>query len=183
MLSPTPIPSLLITGTDTGIGKTIIAASIAQILHELGHRVAVFKPCGSGCVHRREGLVSEDAELLAHCANARHPLDLICPQRYAEPLAPAIAAERAKQQLDWESINRSIKIMSRDSNVMIIEGIGGLLVPMDDKHTFLDVAADLRSPAVIVSRPALGTLTHQLLTLAGLRSRNLTIAFVVVESK
>ena len=75
MLSPIPIPSLLITGTDTGIGKTIVAASIAQILNEQGHRVAVFKPAGSGCVHRREGLVSEDAELLAHCANARHPLD------------------------------------------------------------------------------------------------------------
>src|SRR5438045_9026712 len=121
MLSPTPIPSLLITGTDTGIGKTIIAASIAQILHELGHRVAVFKPCGSGCVHRREGLVSEDAELLAHCANARHPLDLICPQRYAEPLAPAIAAEKSGRPLDWDAINRATNLMSREADAMIIQ--------------------------------------------------------------
>src|SRR4051812_23829397 len=181
MLSPIPIPSLLITGTDTGIGKTIIAASIAQILHEQKYCVAVFKPAGSGCVHRREGLVSEDAELLAHCANTKHPLDLICPQRYAEPLAPAIAAQRAKQPLDWEAINRSIKIMSQDADVMIIEGIGGLLVPMDEKHTFLDVAADLRSPAVIVSRPALGTLNHTLLTLAALRSRNIPVAGVVIN--
>jgi len=181
MLSPIPIPSLLITGTDTGIGKTIIAASIAQILHEHGHRVAVLKPCGSGCVHRREGLVSEDAELLAHCANARHPLDLICPQRYAEPLAPAIAAEKSGRPLDWDAINRSIKLISRDSDVMIVEGIGGLLVPMDDKHTFLDTAADLKSPAVIVARPALGTINHTLLTLQALRSRNIPIAGVVIN--
>ena len=181
MLSPIPIPSLLVTGTDTGIGKTIIAASIAQILHEQGHRVAVFKPVGSGCVHRREGLVSEDAELLAHCANSRHPLDLICPQRYAEPLAPAIAAERAKQPLDWEAINRSIALMSRDSDVMIIEGIGGLLVPMDERHTFLDTVADMKSPALIVARPALGTINHTLLTLQALRAKNIPIAGVVIN--
>ena len=181
MLSLIPIPSLLITGTDTGIGKTVVAASIAQILNEQGYRVAVFKPAGSGCVQRREGLVSEDAELLAHCANARHPLDLICPQRYAEPLAPAIAAERARQPLDWEAINRSIKIMSRDSDVMIVEGIGGVLVPMDETHTFLDAAADMKSPAVVVARAALGTINHTLLTLAALRSRNIPVAGVVIN--
>ena len=181
MLSPIPIPSLLITGTDTGIGKTIIAAAIAQILHEQGHRVAVFKPCGSGCVHRREGLVSEDAELLAHCANAKHPLDLICPQRYAEPLAPAIAAQVSGRSLEWETIDRSIHLMSRDSEIMIVEGIGGLMVPMDDKHTFLDVAEDLAAPAVIVARPALGTINHTLLTLQALRSRDIPIAGVVIN--
>src|SRR4051812_40085174 len=173
MLFSIPIPSLLITGTDTGIGKTVVAASIAQILNEQGNRVAVFKPAGSGCVHRREGLVSEDAELLAHCANARHPLDLICPQRYAEPLAPAIAAERAKQPLDWEAINRSITLLSRDSDVMIIEGIGGLLVPMDPPHPSPAAAADIKPPAVVVARPALGTINHTLLTLQALRSKNI----------
>src|SRR5213595_1627679 len=72
--------------------------------------------------------------------------------------------------------------MSADSEVMIIEGIGGLLVPMDEKHTFLDVAADLKSPAVIVARPALGTINHTLLTLQALRSRNIPIAGVVINS-
>jgi dethiobiotin synthetase len=181
MLSRIPIPSLLVTGTDSGIGKTIVAASIGQILHEQGHRVAVFKPAGSGCVHRREGLVSEDAKLLAHCANSRHPLDLICPQRYAEPLAPAIAAQMSGRPLDWESIDRSIHLMSRDSDVMIVEGIGGILVPMDEKHTFLDIAADLGSPAIIVARPALGTINHTLLTLSALRSRDIPIAGIVIN--
>src|SRR5687768_15526276 len=87
MLRPVPIPGLFVTGTDTGVGKTVVAGAIAHWLRNQGRRVAVLKPVGTGCVRRREGLVSEDAEFLAVCADARHPLDLICPQRYAEPLA------------------------------------------------------------------------------------------------
>jgi dethiobiotin synthetase len=181
MLSSLSIPGRLITGTDTAVGKTLVAGAIANWFHRQGHRVAVCKPAATGCVRRREGLVSEDAEFLAHCAEARHPLDLICPQRYVEPLAPAVAAERAKQPLDWESIERSIKLMSRDSDVMIVEGVGGLVVPMDEKHTFLDVAAWLKLPTVIVARPNLGTINHTLLTLNALRSRGVKVAGVVVN--
>src|SRR3982751_719114 len=101
MLRRVSIPSLLVTGTDTGVGKTLVAAAIGDWFRRQGAKVAVLKPCATGCVKRREGLVSEDAEFLAHCADARHPLDLICPQRYVEPLAPAVAAERTGQPVDW----------------------------------------------------------------------------------
>ena len=181
MLSPITLPGLLVTGTDTGIGKTLVAGAIANWFHRQGHRVAVCKPAGSGCVRRREGLVSEDAEFLAHCAEARHPLDLICPQRYVEPLAPAVAAERAKQPVDWETIDRSIKLMSRDTDVMIVEGVGGLMVPMDEKHTFLDVALWLKLPVVVVARPNLGTINHTLLTVGALRSRGVKVGGVVIN--
>ncbi len=182
VLPPISIPALLITGTDTGVGKTVIAAAIARWFNRHEHRrVAVCKPAATGCVHRREGLVSEDAEFLAHCADARHPLDLICPQRYAEPLAPAVAAQRANQPLDWQSISRSISLISRNSDLIIVEGVGGIMVPMDDTHTFLDVAEWLAVPTVIVARPSLGTINHTLLTLAALRSRNVPIAGVVIN--
>ena len=181
MLSPLKIPGLLITGTDTGIGKTVVAGAIADWFRRRRYRVAVCKPCGSGCVRRREGLVSEDAEFLAHCADARHPLDMICPQRYAEPLAPAIAAERAKQPLDWEAIDRAIQLMSRDSDVMIVEGVGGIMVPMDERHTMLDVAKWLKLPAVVVARPALGTINHTILTVNALRDAGVNVAGVVVN--
>src|SRR4029450_5750991 len=85
MLSASPIPGLLITGTDTGIGKTVIAGSIAAWFKQQGKRVGALKPMASGCVHRREGLVSEDAEFLAHCADAAQPLDVLQPQRAHEP--------------------------------------------------------------------------------------------------
>src|SRR5215217_2021978 len=148
MLREPQIRGLLITGTDTGIGKTVIAGAIAAWFRRQGARVGVLKPAATGCVRRREGLVSEDAEFLAHCADARHPLDLICPQRYAEPLAPAVAADRAGQPLDWTAIQRSIDLMSRDSDVLIVEGVGGVMVPMDGRHTVLDMIHWLGLPTV-----------------------------------
>jgi dethiobiotin synthetase len=181
MLQPIPIPALLVTGTDTGVGKTLVAGAIGNWFKRRGFRVSVLKPCATGCVHRREGLVSEDAEFLAHCADARFSLDVICPQCYAEPLAPAIAAERAHKPLDWQAIDRSIAAMSAESDVMIIEGVGGLMVPMDAKHTFRDVAQWLNVPTVVVARPGLGTINHTLLTVASLRDAKVPVAGVVIN--
>ena len=181
VLSAVNIPGLLVTGTDTGVGKTLVAGAVARWFYTQGRRVAVCKPAGSGCVRRREGLVSEDAEFLAHCAEARHPLDLVCPQRYVEPLAPGVAAERAKQPLDWGAVERSIALMSRESDVMVVEGVGGLMVPMDEKHTFLDVAAWLKLPTVVVARAGLGTINHTLLTVGALRARGVKVAGVVIN--
>jgi len=181
MLSAPAIPGLFITGTDTNVGKTVIAGAIARSIHLQGKRVAVCKPAATGCPRRREGLVSEDAEYLAACAESRHPLDLVCPQRYAEPLAPAVAAERSAQPLDWSSIDRSIKIMADDSDVLIVEGVGGVLVPMDAKHTVLDMIRWLKLPVVVVARAQLGTLNHTLLTLNALRQINADIAGVVIN--
>src|SRR5258706_3705697 len=137
MLSPVPIPGLFITGTDTGVGKTVIAGAIAQWFARRGSSVAVCKPIATGCVHRREGLVSEDAEFLASAADARHPLDQICPQRYAEALAPAVAAEREDRPIDWPTIDQSIQQMCIGSGVMIVEGVGGVMVPLHRQATVL----------------------------------------------
>src|SRR3954454_12212440 len=163
MLKRIAIPGLFVTATDTGVGKTLVAGAIADWFRRNGSRVAVCKPAATGCEHRREGLVSEDAEFLAHHADSRHPLDLICPQRYAEPLAPAVAARRAGVPLDWESIDRAITLMQEGSDVMVVEGVGGVLVPMDDKHLLLDVAGWLGLATVVVARPALGTINHTLM--------------------
>jgi dethiobiotin synthetase len=181
ILSPLRIPGLFVTGTDTGVGKTMIAGAIADWFARRKFRVAVCKLAATGCVHRREGLVSEDAEFLAHCAKSRHPLDLICPQRYSEPLAPAIAARRAMQPLDWSVIDNSIRLMSQDSDVMIIEGVGGVMVPMDEKYTVLDAIAALKIPAVVVARAGLGTINHTLLTVNALRQREIAISGCVIN--
>lgn len=175
------IDGLLVTGTDTGVGKTVIAGAIARWLKGDGRRVAVCKPVATGCVRRREGLVSEDAEFLAHCADSPHPLDLVCPQRYHEPLAPAVAAERERRPVDWEEIDRAIGLMSRDSDVMVVEGVGGVMTPMDERRTVLDLAEALALPAVIVARASLGTINHTLLTLWALRSRGVPVAGVVIN--
>ena len=181
MLDRLPIPGLFITGTDTGIGKTVIAGAIANWFYRRGKKVAVLKPVATGCVKRREGLVSEDAEFLAVCSSTPHPLDLICPCRYAEPLAPSVAARRAKQPLDWEAIQRSIRIMSAGSDVMIVEGAGGVMVPMDEKHLVLDVAKLLGVPTIVVARPALGTINHTVLTVRALQAAGVRVGGVVIN--
>jgi dethiobiotin synthetase len=125
--------------------------------------------------------VSEDAEFLAHHADARHPLDLICPQRYAEPLAPSVAARRAGRPLEWDTINRSLRIMQQDSDVMVVEGVGGVLVPMDDRYTVLDMIGWLGLPTVVVARPALGTINHTLMTVRTLRAAGVKVLGVVIN--
>jgi dethiobiotin synthetase len=170
-----------VTGTDTGVGKTVIAGAIANWFHRRRHRIAVCKIAATGCVHRREGLVSEDAEFLAVCADSKHPLDLIAPQRYSEPLAPAIAAERSHRPLDWFIIDNAIRLMSQGSDVMIVEGVGGIMVPMDEQHTVMDVATSLAVPAVVVARPGLGTINHTILTVEALRHAGVRVAGVVIN--
>lgn len=169
------------TGTDTGVGKTVIAGAIANWFHRRHKKVAVCKLAATGCVRRREGLVSEDAEFLAVCSSSRHPLDMIAPQRYADPLAPAVAAERAKRPLDWFMINNSIRLMSQGSDVMVVEGVGGVMVPMDDKTIVLDAIVALGTPAVVVARAGLGTINHTLLTVKALRGAGVKVAGVVVN--
>jgi dethiobiotin synthetase len=181
VLSPLPIPGLFVTGTDTGVGKTVVAGAIADWFHRHHRRVSVLKPVATGCVKRREGLVSEDAEFLAVCSHTRHPLDLICPCRYAEPLAPSVASKRAQQPLDWQAIERSIRIMSQGADVMIIEGAGGIMVPMDERHLMLDMARMLDVPTIVIARAALGTINHTLLTVRALQAANVRVAGVVIN--
>jgi dethiobiotin synthetase len=181
MLSRIQIPGLFITGTDTGVGKTVVAGGIAAWFVRRSIRVGVCKPIATGCPHRREGLVSEDAEFLAHHSDSEFPLDVICPQRYAEPLAPAVAAERARQPVDWPAVDRSLKAIAGKSKVMLVEGVGGVCVPLDGQHTVLDLAHWLGLPAVIVARPGLGTINHTLLTVAALRAAGVRVAGVVVN--
>ena len=175
------IPGLFITSTDTDVGKTIVAGAIAHWFLKQDKQPAVLKPVASGCEKRREGLVSADSEFLAHCSNTRHPLDLICPNRYALPVAPAIAAQQEKQPMDWEAVDRSIKLMSPGADLMIVEGAGGVLVPIDNKYLMIDMIAAFDYPTVVVARPSLGTINQTLLTIEALRARKIKIAGVVIN--
>jgi len=171
-----------VTGTDTSVGKTVIAGALAMLVRQQGKRVSVFKPVATGC--RRDlrlGLVSEDAEFLAHCADADADLATINPVRYAGDLAPMVAAERVKRPIDWEAIDRSWARITRSADWVIVEGAGGLLVPVEREFSMADLARKLDLPLVIVARPALGTINHTLLTIEAARSRRLPIAAVVIN--
>lgn len=181
LLQPPSIPGLLVLGTDMRVGKTVVAGAVADWFRRRRKSVAVCKLIATGCLHRREGLVSEDAEFLAVCAGARHPLDLIAPQRYAETLAPALAAERTRRPLDWFVINNSIRLMSDGSDVLIVEGADAIMTPIDARHTMLDAAASLGRPTVIVARSGPGAINTALLAENALRHASVRIAGVVLN--
>lgn len=171
-----------VTGTDTGVGKTIIAGALAKLAREHGRRVGVFKPVASGC--RRDprlGLVNEDTEFLAHCAEARETLETITPVRYAGDLAPMVAAEHSKHPVDFEAIDTSWQRIRKDNDWLIVEGAGGLLVPIDRRTSVADLAGRFELPLIIVARATLGTINHTLLTLEAAKRRKLKVAAVVVN--
>lgn len=175
------LPGVFVTGTDTEVGKTAIAGAIARHLRLRGRRVEVFKPAASGCRTDRGQLLSEDADFLAACADSRRLLADIAPLRYAQPLAPNVAAELEKRPVDLELIFESWRRLASEAECAVVEGIGGLLCPISDDFWVIHFARMLAMPLVIVSRPVLGTINHTLLTLHAARSAGLDVAGVVVN--
>ena len=171
-----------VTGTDTGVGKTVVAGAIARCLLAAGRRVGVFKPLATGCRRTREGLVSEDTEFLAHCSNSLNPLEQINPVRYMAPLAPLVAAERAQRAVDWQQVQLGYENVTADNDLVVVEGIGGVMVPITKDYQVLDLMEDMALPVVVVASSRLGTINHTLLTIKACRDRKLKITGVVLNN-
>ncbi len=144
-------PGLFVTGTDTGVGKTLVTCAIAAALRRQrpSWRLGVSKPFSTGCRRDREGLVNPDAEALAHFADCRLPLATINPIRFIPPLAPAVAAEQVGGKVDWPLLAQSLEELDEHSDALLIEGVGGLMVPLDPQRprlTVLDLARRCDTP-------------------------------------
>ena len=161
---------VFVAGTDTGVGKTLVAGAIARLLRREGRRVGVFKPVATGCRHDREGLVSSDAEFLAWCADCEYPLSVVTPVTYATPAR--------RRRADWWSGERWTWAYRQYVPVRVQcqrrGGCGGSGAYACRFHRVevLDLAAAMRLPVVVVARPNLGTINHTLLTVgAAMRGR------------
>jgi dethiobiotin synthetase len=174
-------PGLFITGTDTGVGKTVVAGALAKILTDKGRKVGVFKPVATGCRRRWEGLVSDDTEFLASCANSEMSLSTITPVGYLTPAAPIVSAAWEGESIDFGRIADAYEDICESSDIVIVEGIGGVRVPLTAEFDLLDLAAEFALPVVIVARPNLGTINHTLMTIDCVRAAQLKIAGVVVN--
>jgi dethiobiotin synthetase len=172
---------LLVTGTDTGVGKTLVTASIAAALRARGTSVAVAKPAETGCRREAGGLYAEDAATLAAAVDSREPLDEICPWRFADPLAPALAAERSGAAIDVDALVETLRRRGRAADLLLVEGAGGLLVPLRGRTSYADVAATLAAPVLVVVGSRLGAVNATLLTLEVLAARGIAIAGYVVN--
>jgi len=170
-----------VTATDTGVGKTVIAAALIRLLKREGLSVCGMKPIESGC--RREGgiLFPADGAFLKEAAGVDEPMENITPVRFEEPLAPWVAAGRAGAEVGLKEIGMSFGFLAERYDALVVEGIGGLLVPIKRDYFVADLAADLGLPLVVVASASLGTINHTLLTLDCARRAGLEIAGIVIN--
>ncbi len=173
---------IFITGTDTGVGKTVVASVIALLLRQRGIDVGVMKPVTSGC-HEVDGrLISEDAELLCWAAGTDgHERD-VAPYLLREPLAPSEAAARDGVRIDFHAIGDAYGRLASRHDFVIVEGAGGLMVPLAGGLLIADLVARLSLPLLVVARPNLGTINHTLLTTFAARQMGLAVKGVILNN-
>ena len=169
---------LLVTGTDTAVGKTLIAAALLLELRARGVRAVGFKPVESGV----DPAEPADSDLLGRASGIDEPLarPLL---RLAEPLAPAVAADRAGQALEPADVHARVDALRVAGYRVVVEGAGGLRVPLAWGYTALDLAAEAGLSALIVARTGLGTLNHVVLTAEALSARNVPLLGVILNGR
>ncbi len=173
---------IFITGTDTGVGKTFVACGLIRAMKEKGLNVCPMKPVESGCRTSKGKLVPSDTNKLIKASGVNEPIDLINPYRLKHPLAPSVAADIEGVKIERRKILSAHSRLSKKYDITIVEGAGGIMVPVYKKYLFLDLAKDLNLPVVIVSRPGLGTINHTLLTIDALKNKGLDIPGVIINS-
>ena len=166
---------IFITGTDTGVGKTFFACGLAALLKKSGYRVGVMKPVETGCDEVKGKLVAQDAVALKGASGGELPLEQICPYRFREPLAPSVAAEREGARIDIDYLMSGYSEISATHDITIVEGAGGLLVPLLPSYTYADFAKVLKLPLIVVAANKLGAINHLLLTLEHASCKGLSV--------
>lgn len=172
---------ILITGTDTGVGKTVVGCGLAAAFTAQGKHIGVLKPAETGCAMRDGTLYPEDAARLAAFARVSLPLEQICPYRFAPPVAPSVAAELAGVAIEPQRILTVFEQIVGQHDFTIVEGAGGLLVPLTGRYTFADLARDLRLPLLVVVGSKLGALNHTLLTLRCAQALSLPVTGYILN--
>jgi dethiobiotin synthetase len=167
---------VFVTGSGTGVGKTVVAAVIARTLAEDGARVAVFKPAVSGL----DDGGGPDHALLRLAARSPQSDGQIAPYRFGPAVSPHLAAEMEGRRIDPEFLLRTAHSAADSADVLVCEGVGGFLVPLTEDYLVRDFARDLGLPVVIAAPPVLGTINHTLLTLESVRLAGLEIDRVVL---
>jgi dethiobiotin synthetase len=166
---------VFVTGTDTGVGKSVVAASVCAALAARGERVAAFKPVVTG-LDDGPGEFGHDHELLAAVANAGQAPDDVAPYRFGPPLSPHLAAELAGERIEPPRLLEA----ARAYELLVAEGVGGLMVPITPGYLVRDLAIDLELPVIVAARTGLGTINHTLLTVEAARTAGLHVAGVVM---
>jgi dethiobiotin synthetase len=173
---------IFVTGTDTGVGKTLVTGGIAALLRESGIDVGVMKPAESGCRRENGILIPEDAIFLKEMSGCQDDLKLINPYALEHPLAPGLAAEVEGVDIRLEVIREAYFTLMSRHEVVLVEGAGGMLVPLTSNLLVIDLVKKLGGiPVLVVTRAHLGTINHTLLTLYYIRREGMEVLGVVMN--
>lgn len=176
------VKGIFVTGTDTDVGKTVIAAGLTAALRADGVNAVYFKAVQSGCPEGDGGLVASDARLAQTMAGLAEPLSMLTPVTLKLPLAPAVAAAQAGVSIDLEVIARAYRALAGRYDFLVVEGAGGLYVPLvDNTFLVLDLARWFKLPVLVVSRPGLGTINHTVMTVKTLEQAGLTVLGIILN--
>ena len=170
---------IFVTGTDTEVGKTVVASAVCASLAARGERVAAFKPVVTG-LDEPAGDWPRDHELLASVANAGQSADEVAPLRFGPAVSPHLAAELAGTPIEPHDLVRAARAAGERADALVCEGVGGLMVPLTPGYLIRDFALDLHLPLVIAARPGLGTISHSLMSLDVARTAGLEVAGVAL---
>jgi dethiobiotin synthetase len=166
---------VFVTGTDTEVGKSVVAASICAALTARGHRVAAFKPVVTG-LDEEPGEFGRDHELLAAAASAGQAPEDVAPYLFAPPVSPHFAAQQERARIEPSALLHA----ARAHELVVCEGVGGLMVPITPGYLVRDLAIDLGLPMLVAARPGLGTINHTLLTIEAARAGGIEVVAVVI---
>jgi dethiobiotin synthetase len=170
-----------VTGTDTGVGKTIITAALIKVISRPGFTTGGMKPVESGCLQQGDVLVPSDGMFIKTIAHMEENIRQITPCCFKSPLAPLPASENEDISVDFEKINKAFADISGNYDVVIVEGIGGLLVPITRNYFVIDMAKYFNLPLIVVSRPSLGTINHTMLTVNYALKEGLRVAGIIIN--
>ncbi len=173
---PAACKGFFVTGTDTGCGKTLVTTSLMHALKRDGVRVSGMKPVASGCDHVDGRLVNDDAARIRSACSGDRDYDDINPWALMDPVAPHIAARRDGRRIDLAPVIEAYRRLQRDSQVIVVEGIGGWLVPLAEDVEQADLVRQLELPVILVVALRLGCINHARLTAAAIRQARLPLA-------
>jgi dethiobiotin synthetase len=164
-----------ITGTDTGVGKTLVTAALLSLLAARGMRVVGMKPVASGCYEGPDGRRNEDADALHEMSNVAVDYQLACPYRFLPPIAPHLAADEEGIQIDSELILANYRQLERQADRVLVEGVGGWQVPLAEDLAMPDIARAIGLPVILVVGGRLGCINHALLTRDAIAASGLSL--------
>ena len=172
---------IFITGTDTEVGKTVVAAGLAGALHAKGLNVGVMKPIATGGVKTGNRVISNDVQFLVKSVRCGDESCIVNPITLEMPLSPLVASRLENSPIELEKVRHAYDTLMERHDFLVVEGIGGILVPIKDGYLVADMIEDLGLPIIIVARPGLGTINHTLLTIGEAQNREINVKGFIIN--